>query len=91
MKVLVLLLLFLPTTVFACSPPLVFREFTCPPFDYDEKPKLKNKSKREPIYKKPFGFEAQALIKKIKDLELEQNKQLVEEMINKAVIKYQNM
>ena len=43
------------------------------------------------VYKKPFSWKAQALIKKLKDYELEQNKQLVEEMISKALINYQKI
>ena len=91
MKAIILLFLLMPISAKACSPPLVSRDFTCPPFDYDEKPKIRNKPVKEPIYKKTFGWEAQALIKKIKDFELEQNKQLVEKMIDKALLNYKKI
>ena len=95
MKAIILLLLLIPISAKACSPPLDGSHFTCPPHDgtFDKIliDPIKRQSVKEPIYKKPFSWKAQALIKKLKDYELEQNKQLVEEMISKALINYQKI
>ena len=92
MKALVFLLLLIPISVKACSPPIDGSHFTCPPHDgtFDKilVDPIKRQSVKEPIYKKPFSWKAQALIKKLKDYELEQNKKLITGMISKALMEY---
>jgi hypothetical protein len=89
-KALILLVLLIPTSLKACSPPRDGSHFTCPSHDFLKEKLIKKQPIKEPIYKNTFGWKAQALIKKLKDYELEQNKQLVEKMINKALVEYEN-
>jgi len=91
MKVIILLFFLIPISAKACSPPLDGRDFTCPPHDFIFPSQERKQSVKEPIYKNVFGWKTQALMKKIKDLKLKQNKQLVEEMISKALINYQKI
>ena len=91
MKAIILLLLLIPVSAKACSPPLDGSHFTCPPHDFVFPSQERKKPDKEPIYKNVFGWKTQALMKKIKDLKIEQNKQLVEEMISKALINYQKI
>ena len=88
MKALILLVLLIPTSVKACSPPLDGSDFTCPSDDFILVPPGKNKSVREPIYKNTFGWKQQTLMKKLKHYKLKQNIKLVRGMISKALINY---
>ena len=88
MKALILLLLLIPTSVKACSPPLDGSDFTCPSDDFILVPPKKNKSVKKPIYKNTFRWKQEVLMKKLKDYELEQNIKLVKGMISKAIMEY---
>ena len=89
MKVFILLFLFLSTSAYACSPPMDGSHFTCPSNDFFFQKPVKKQFIQEPVYKKPFGYKAQQLVKKIKDYELRHNIKLVEKMIDKALVEYE--
>ena len=95
MKAIILLLLLIPISAKACSPPLDGSHFTCPPHDgtFDKilVDPIKRQSVKEPIYKNVFGWKTQALMKKIKDYQSRKNQKLIEEMISKALINYKKI
>lgn len=94
MKALILFFLFFPIAVKACSPPLDGRDFTCPPFDVNLNEIVVDSPKKhfakERIYKQNFNLKAQKLIRKIKIYQIKQNLKLVEKMIDKALMDYEN-
>ena len=91
MKAIILLLLLIPISAKACSPPLDGSYFTCPPPDFVFPSQGKKQPAKEPIYKNVFGWITQALMKKIKDYQSRKNQKLIEEMISKALINYKKI
>ena len=91
MKAVILLLLLIPISAKACSPPLDGSHFTCPPHDFTFPSQEKKQRVRKPIYKNVFGWKTQALMKKIKNYQSRKNQELIEEMISKALINYQKI
>tara|TARA_A100001391_G_C4849618_1_gene219338 strand:+ start:205 stop:480 length:276 start_codon:yes stop_codon:yes gene_type:complete len=90
-KFILLLFLLIPLSAKACSPPLDGRDFTCPPHDFMLPSPAKNQPVKERIYKNNFGWQAQAVIKKLKNYELEQSIKSIDEMISKALVNYKKI
>ncbi len=88
MKAFFLIFFLIPTITKACSPPLDGSSFTCPP--YNGSIDSRKKSVTEPIYNNKNDWQLESLMKKVNYYKLQEKKQTIQKMINKAIIEYKN-
>ncbi len=93
MKAFFLIFFLIPTITKACSPPLDGSSFTCPPYNGSIDKIIINSRKKsvtEPIYNNKNNWQLESLMKKVNYHKLQEKKQTIQKMINKAIIEYKN-